>query len=307
MDKSIIIKDADKGGTVVLMDRETYINEINKQLNNMDFYQEITYDPGKQIQALIQMVLVEATNLGYITEDVAKSLFKHQYRTPVFYTLPKIHKPGYPPPGRPIVSGCDSLLDPLSKYLDYYLQPLVSQIPSYLKDTQDLIQKIEGTTLSDETGLVTLDITSLYTNITHVEAYRAVSIFLDKRGDLFPPSHFLLEILEIILEKNYFKFMDRFFMQVRGIAMDSSAAPSIANLYMAIFEQELIFSESNPYIQNMVFYRRYIDDLLIFYAQGSTVMDFMEWLNSLDNNIQFSGQSHRHFWMFIYIVTLIIK
>lgn len=100
-DRSIIIKEADKGGAIVLLDWEIYITEINKQLDNKDFYQKITYDPGKQIQVLIQTVLVEATNLGYITEETAKSLTKQQYRTPVFYTLPKIHKPGSPPPPTP--------------------------------------------------------------------------------------------------------------------------------------------------------------------------------------------------------------
>lgn len=86
--------------------------------------------------------------------------------------------------------------------------------------------------------------------------------------------------------------MDQFYIQVRGIAMGSSAAPSIANLYMAMFEQELIFSESNPFVQNISFYRRYIDDLLIFYTQSNTIQDFINWLNTLDSNIQFSGQFH---------------
>lgn len=289
-DNSIIIKEADKGGAVVLMDREVYINEINKQLDDGDFYERITQDPGKQVKTLIQTVLLEATNLGYITETTAKTLNKQQFRTPIFYTLPKIHKPGFPPPGRPIISGCDSLLDPLSKYLDYYLQPLVLLIPSYLKDTQDLIQKVEGMTLPQEALIMTMDITSLYTNIVHTEAYRAISMFLDRREDLFPPTHFLLEILELILEKNYFRFGDQFYIQKRGIAMGSAAAPTIANLFMAVFEQEHIFVDSNPYLHNILFYKRYIDDLLIFYTQSDTAQEFVDWINSLDANIQFSGQ-----------------
>lgn len=72
--------------------------------------------------------------------------------------------------------------------------------------------------------------------------------------------------------------------------MGSASAPSIANLFMAIFEQELIFIGSNPFVQNIIFYRRYIDDLLIIYTQVNTVKEFMGWLNSLDNNIQFTGQ-----------------
>lgn len=283
-DKTIIIKEADKGGATVLMDRETYINSIWEQLNNVEFYQEIPDDPGKSISGLIQMVLVEASNLGYILETTAKSLTKSQYRTPTFYTLPKIHKPGNPPPGRPIVSGCDSLLEPLSKFLDYFLQPLLLKTKSYLKDTQDLIDKIEDMILPENTVLLTLDVTALYTNIQHSEAYRVISAALDTRESLNPPTHILLEILELILGKKYFRFMDRYFLQIKGIAMGLAAAPSIANLFMASFETQYIFSELNPFAQNIIFFRRFIDDLLIFYTQAIYEMD------------QHTGRRHAIYW-----------
>lgn len=52
-----------------------------------------------------------------------------------FYMLPKTHKPGMPPPGQPIISGCGSLLDPIAKYLEFILQPFVAKICSYIKVT----------------------------------------------------------------------------------------------------------------------------------------------------------------------------
>lgn len=97
-DTNIIICEADKGGAIVVMDREVYINEALRQLNNQDYYQEIFTDPSKTIMKLIHTVMLEASNLGYISETTFKSLVKHEYRIPVFYTLPKIHKPGSPPP-----------------------------------------------------------------------------------------------------------------------------------------------------------------------------------------------------------------
>lgn len=126
-DQSIVIREADKGGAVVLLDREVYIGEILKQLNNNEFYQEIQEDPSRNVMKLIQTVLTEALNLGYISENTVKALTKQEYRIPVFfYVLPKVHKLGFPPPGSPIISSFDSLLDPLSKYLDHFLQSLVT-------------------------------------------------------------------------------------------------------------------------------------------------------------------------------------
>ena len=52
--------------------------------------------------------------------------------TPLFYGLPKIHKPDCPL--RPIVSGYDAPTDHLSAYINHFIQPLASNLPSHIKD-----------------------------------------------------------------------------------------------------------------------------------------------------------------------------
>ena len=89
--------------------------------------------------------------------------------TPVFYTLPMIHKENVP--GRPIISGCNSPTAKLSIYLDHYLQPILQQIPSYIKNTTHflrILKEIDGQVPSNSI-LVTFDVKSLYTNIPHDE------------------------------------------------------------------------------------------------------------------------------------------
>ena len=41
----IIITKTDKGGAVVILDVDDYINEANRQLNNKEFYKEVPNDP----------------------------------------------------------------------------------------------------------------------------------------------------------------------------------------------------------------------------------------------------------------------
>ena len=41
----IVIKPADKGGKIVILDRDAYINEATRQLSNSKFYIELTYNP----------------------------------------------------------------------------------------------------------------------------------------------------------------------------------------------------------------------------------------------------------------------
>jgi len=46
-DKSIVIKEADKGGAVVIMDAEKYKHLVNDMLNDAKYYEALQEDPSK--------------------------------------------------------------------------------------------------------------------------------------------------------------------------------------------------------------------------------------------------------------------
>lgn len=140
---------------------------------------------------------------------------RHPIR-PVIYCLPKIHKDRINPPGRPIISSNGSLVEPLAQYIDYFLQPMVHTLPSYLADTRDILNCIKDIIVSNEHILVSLDVTSLYTNIPHVGGIEAVAAFMNLRSDPSPPTEFILDLLELGLQCNYFMFEGDFFLQVKG-------------------------------------------------------------------------------------------
>lgn len=69
--------------------------------------------------------------------------------------------------------------------------------------------------------------------------------------------------------------------------MRSTFAPSVAGLYVFDFETKYIFSNTNPFGSYVSFWRRYIDDILIVWqGPGNILMDFINWLNTLDNNLR---------------------
>lgn len=120
----------------------------------------------------------------------------------------------------------EGALEPLAVYLDSILQPFVLNIPQgfeLLRDTKHFIQRFEGLTILDEAIIATLDVNSLYTLIPHNIICLVISTCLDKRPNMNPPTYFLMELLDLILDKNYFKFGDQFYCQVRGVAMGSAA------------------------------------------------------------------------------------
>lgn len=80
---------------------------------------------------------------GHFQKDMKKYFTPHNPQTARFYHLPKIHTTNIP--GRLIVSSCGTPTEHISEYVDHHLCPLVTKIPSYLKDTTDFLQKLLST------------------------------------------------------------------------------------------------------------------------------------------------------------------
>ena len=57
----------------------------------------------------------------------------------------------------------------ISRFVDHHLQPVVKQIPSYIKDTNHFVSKVNNFSLPINLILVTMDVRSLYTSIPNNE------------------------------------------------------------------------------------------------------------------------------------------
>jgi hypothetical protein len=67
---------------------------------------------------------------------------------------------------RPIVNNINHPTSQICKFVDLVLQPLVQQTSTYVKDSQQILQKYNNMRLDyEELYLYTSDIEALYTNI----------------------------------------------------------------------------------------------------------------------------------------------
>lgn len=89
--------------------------------------------------------------------------------------------------------------------------------------------------------LQSLHVTSLYTSIPHEDIRTTVQSTLENETELPLPMTFILDLVDLLCEKNYFHFERDFFSQIKGVAMGSAFAPSVANLFMATLEERFIF------------------------------------------------------------------
>jgi len=157
---SIIIKLADKGGAVVIMNKDLYVVQAMRQLNNTNYYQPLdapmypdTAEKLKdQLIALKCNGFITSKHLSYLQPDVNKMTSRYFYLLPKVHHKPRVKWP-HPnmPTGRPIVSDCGS---ESSKIYE-----------SYIQDTYHFINKIKHQIIQPDWLLISADVESLYTNM----------------------------------------------------------------------------------------------------------------------------------------------
>jgi hypothetical protein len=145
-----VIKEADKGGATVVMDRDYYQSKIEELLSDSDTYTELT-DGNEDDKIMLKLKKLTKEHNHELTKSETDYIQNFTYRTSNFYGLPKIHKSKeindavqkqnsdyikLPPPDdltmRPIVAGPSSPTHRLSNFVDIILKPLCQKVPSYI-------------------------------------------------------------------------------------------------------------------------------------------------------------------------------
>ena len=281
----IIIKPADKGGAVVILNREDYLKEAFRQLSDPDTYKKLPNDPTNKTNAEITQLLKHWEKNNFIDSETINGLINRHPVTPNLYLLPKIHKKNIP--GRPIIAACQSPTERISAFVDFHLKDLAKIQPSYLRDTKDFLNKLNKLKATTESIIVTADVTSLYTNIPHREGIRACKRFLTQRENKSTPTNILLHMIHLILSKNNFEFYGQNYLQINGTAMGTKMAPNYANLFMADLEERLI-TESPDNLKPTIWWR-YIDDIFFIWDHGQdSLKSFMIHMNNFHHSIKFT-------------------
>jgi hypothetical protein len=102
----------------------------------------------------------------------------------------------------------------------------------------------------------------------------------------------IIDAMKLVMLNNRMRFSDLIFHQIRGLAMGMSPAPTLANLYVAIYEQSKVI----PLVGNYLFYyKRFIDDGLgIWLHDDDPIKDADNW-TSFQSIINDSGLQ----WTFV--------
>ena len=249
-----------------------YLNEI--YINIYIFSDEITNE------------LNNMYDYGYIDEKTLKYLIPDSPKHGRFYFLPKFHKANNP--GRPIVSANVIPLKKISEFVDFHHRQHVEALPSFIKDTTDYLQKMAALNpLPSNTTLITMDVTSLYTNIPHSDGIEVCKEIWESRSVKIPPTDCLVTMITMVLKKNNFTFNGDHYLQINGTAMGTKMAPSYANIFMGKFEKQLLESS----IERPLSWYRSIDDVDMRWTQSDEeLQNFLSRANNLHPSIKFTHE-----------------
>ena len=321
-DEDIIIKPADKGNVVVILDKLYYKNAMVEALSNSNVYVEQPKNNDHKNLSAIKHLAVEYSYAIKPKERMFISNFN--YSTSNIYGLPKIHKSGMvkeaiknannsyihiPTPDdlkfRKIAGGVNTPTSHLSIMLDKMLKPLLTKIPSYIKDYTDFLNKLNRfskTELSDIL-LVSVDIVDMYNSIKIDLGLEAITYFCN----LYPEEvigfdrfdcNFITKGLTLVLKNNLCHFDGKYYTQISGTFTGTTVAPTYATLTLAFLEIKLLEKLKQNYsleVANYIWcnWHRYLDDGFIAWKKSFGEIDlFIQLLNSLHPDINFTHEYH---------------
>ena len=253
--KPFKVVELDKNVGCAIISNELYDDLALEHLSDTNTYKKIDSNPLEEIIKELNNSLMNLLENKHINKELFNLLLVKQAKLGNFRLLPKVHKEKFGV--RPIISYKNNPTNNLCKLLDRIIRPFVESSSSYIKDSQNFIQKNIGKKYPKNAKLFTFDVVSLYTNINHEKCLDTLSdFFKDKIDPEFGIDIIgFREILRLVLKNNYFTYETHFYYQCKGIAMGSIAGPSIANMFVYCLENIWI-------VNNLpLSYVRFIDDI----------------------------------------------
>jgi len=228
----------------------------------------------------------------------------YNYAIPHFYIIWKILK--NPIVGRPIVAGYKWIFTPASIFAGHFLKEFYSKFDSILNDSLSLVKLLENSRFDKNCFLFTIDFKSLYTNIPVNDAINSIRKLCFDFQNVIPNAHFIIELLDLVLNSSLMVFDGEYFQQIFGLIMGTNVAPILTNIYMAMLENELKKKcTSDPKLIWPVLFKRFIDDGFgITLGLRNDIIYWIEKFNELRESIKIDkynwGNSLDYMDLYIY-------
>jgi hypothetical protein len=264
-DEGLLVKLTDKNLGLAVFPAKWYDATILQMLADEDTYR-IAYNVEDIAFNLRNTLTQELLYLWRLPKQMDQYIRKKTTtQVPEFHAIPKVHKT--PWTLRPIVPSHSWVTTTTSEVIDHLCQPLLELFPWVVASSKEVMQKVQKVRplSSDPLWIMTGDVTAFYTNIPVKQCGRIIAGFWNRyRRTSSIPHSTIRKMIEFVMENNYLRYNGQTFKQIDGLAMGTSCAPVLANLYAAYFEHKAQIVHQD----GVLLYVRYIDDILCLF-QGT--------------------------------------
>ena len=283
--KHLVIQKADKGNTVVITEKNAYINRMKEIISDTKKFEQIDIEQDKQLKFLLKSekkvidLIKRLENESKISEKEYELIYPRGSRPGVLYGSPKVHKPviNNCPKFRPILSTIGKPTYKLAKFLVPILSPLTSNEFS-VHDSFSFADKVSS--FCPDHFMASLDTESLFTNIPLNEV---IDICID---DLFCDTNTIQnldrndmrELLNLAAYESFFIIDQVMYREVDGVAVGSPLGPILANAFLCHFGKQWLSECPLDFLPKVL--KRYVDDIFVMFLCQSHLKDFVNYMNT---------------------------
>ena len=295
-DKSIIIQRSDKGNSVVLINKVTYLQRMEELLSDTSKFSKVDVAPGKEYNHIwnqelrVRKALQNLVKNGAIKQDIYDKLAPTGSSPGVMYGLSKVHKPlvdGFPKL-RPILSAINTPTYKLAKFLVNIMEPLTKDDYT-VKDTFTFAEDVR--TQNSAFFMSSFDVDSLFTNIPLNETIEICcnELFRSRNNVSGLSKEQFRILLELAIKKSFILFNGQYYKQIDGVAMGSPLGPTLANIFLCHHEKNWLDNCSNEF--KALYFKCYADDVFCLFRDEQYVQLFLDYMNSRHPNMTFTFEN----------------
>ena len=139
--QNTVVRIQNKGSRFVLLTNEDYENNVEHQIPRSSF-KELPSDPSQEFERKIKLWIDKWQSNKALSNDWVKFITPEHSKTGKMYGNVKTHKINNPV--RVITSGCSTAVESLSIFVEKELYKLAENLPSRIKDTNDMLNIIDN-------------------------------------------------------------------------------------------------------------------------------------------------------------------
>ena len=255
----------------------------------MDFLQSANATPCRypftQHNIDIRALLDKKTSLIFGTRG--ESLKQMCVAIPRIYGQLKIHKANHPI--RPVIAYYTDPLYKLAKFLACWFKQATNFAPAKAtKNSIELAQDLKDRSFPPDSRLISMDAVSMYTRIPvrytidcTLNHLRRVNIQQDIINEFE-------KLITICTKDNVCHFLGRTYRFPDGLPMGAPLSALMAEVFMDHLEDQIL-SSNDPSVQNILFYKRYVDDILcVWNGDDDQLWHILDLFNDFHHSMEFT-------------------